>query len=137
MSSPLVKLIFSNPVCVNACPIIVLVIYLACNSYDRHNGSSMQYLLCFQRKLSTILLPEIQPDRLPRVDSFVQSRDSMQVHTNCGDRNPALPSDNMWDATTFKEFLKYDESSNCEIRSKFTTNKTPTDLRDTTKRGMI
>ncbi|XP_043791487.1 tubulin glycylase 3A-like isoform X4 [Apis laboriosa] len=27
-------------------------------------------------------------------------------YTNCGDRNPALPSDNMWDATTFKEFLK-------------------------------
>ncbi|XP_050488787.1 tubulin glycylase 3A-like isoform X1 [Bombus huntii] len=27
-------------------------------------------------------------------------------YTNCGDRNAALPSDNMWDATTFKEFLK-------------------------------
>ncbi|XP_076241622.1 tubulin glycylase 3A-like [Calliopsis andreniformis] len=27
-------------------------------------------------------------------------------YTNCGDRDPALPSDNMWDATTFKEFLK-------------------------------
>ncbi|XP_043257421.1 tubulin glycylase 3A-like [Colletes gigas] len=27
-------------------------------------------------------------------------------YTNCGDRNPALPSDNMWDVTTFKEFLK-------------------------------
>lgn len=29
-------------------------------------------------------------------------------YTNCGDRDPALPSDNMWDATTFKDFLKYD-----------------------------
>ncbi|XP_076679200.1 tubulin glycylase 3A-like isoform X2 [Andrena cerasifolii] len=28
-------------------------------------------------------------------------------YTNCGDRDPALPSDNMWDATTFKEFLKF------------------------------
>ncbi|CAL7950650.1 unnamed protein product [Xylocopa violacea] len=27
-------------------------------------------------------------------------------YTNCGDRNSALPSDNMWDATTFKEYLK-------------------------------
>ncbi|XP_015428513.1 PREDICTED: tubulin glycylase 3A-like [Dufourea novaeangliae] len=27
-------------------------------------------------------------------------------YTNCGDRDPALPSDNMWDATTFKGFLK-------------------------------
>ncbi|XP_033323437.2 tubulin glycylase 3A-like [Megalopta genalis] len=27
-------------------------------------------------------------------------------YTNCGDRDPALPSDNMWDATTFKDFLK-------------------------------
>lgn len=27
-------------------------------------------------------------------------------YTNCGDRDPALPSDNMWDATTFKEYLK-------------------------------
>lgn len=34
MSSSLVKLIFSNPVCVNASPIIVLVVYLACNSYE-------------------------------------------------------------------------------------------------------
>lgn len=32
-------------------------------------------------------------------------------YTNCGDRDPALPSDNMWDATTFKEFLKYDRSA--------------------------
>ncbi|XP_012215049.2 tubulin glycylase 3A-like [Linepithema humile] len=27
-------------------------------------------------------------------------------YNNCGDRDPALPADNMWDATTFKEFLK-------------------------------
>ncbi|XP_034178035.2 tubulin glycylase 3A [Osmia lignaria lignaria] len=27
-------------------------------------------------------------------------------YTNCGDRDSALPSDNMWDATTFKEYLK-------------------------------
>ncbi|CAL1679916.1 unnamed protein product [Lasius platythorax] len=27
-------------------------------------------------------------------------------YNNCGDRDPALPTDNMWDATTFKEFLK-------------------------------
>ncbi|KAG7189152.1 hypothetical protein KM043_008719 [Ampulex compressa] len=27
-------------------------------------------------------------------------------YTNCDDRDPALPADNMWDATTFKEFLK-------------------------------
>ncbi|XP_070148744.1 tubulin glycylase 3A-like [Polyergus mexicanus] len=27
-------------------------------------------------------------------------------YDNCGDRDPALPTDNMWDATTFKEFLK-------------------------------
>lgn len=29
-------------------------------------------------------------------------------YKNCNDRDPALPVDNMWDATTFKEFLKYD-----------------------------
>ncbi|XP_024874167.1 tubulin glycylase 3A-like [Temnothorax curvispinosus] len=27
-------------------------------------------------------------------------------YNNCGDRDSALPADNMWDATTFKEFLK-------------------------------
>ncbi|XP_020290442.1 tubulin glycylase 3A-like isoform X2 [Pseudomyrmex gracilis] len=27
-------------------------------------------------------------------------------YNNCGDRDPALPVDNMWDATTFKNFLK-------------------------------
>ena len=27
-------------------------------------------------------------------------------YKNCVDRDPALPADNMWDATTFKEFLK-------------------------------
>ncbi|XP_077257417.1 tubulin glycylase 3A-like isoform X2 [Temnothorax americanus] len=29
-------------------------------------------------------------------------------YNNCDDRDSALPADNMWDATTFKEFLKYD-----------------------------
>ncbi|XP_018394129.1 PREDICTED: tubulin glycylase 3A-like [Cyphomyrmex costatus] len=27
-------------------------------------------------------------------------------YNNCGDRDSALPADNMWDATTFKEFLR-------------------------------
>ncbi|RLU18082.1 hypothetical protein DMN91_010325 [Ooceraea biroi] len=27
-------------------------------------------------------------------------------YNNCGDRDPALPAENMWDVTTFKEFLK-------------------------------
>ncbi|XP_011134876.1 tubulin glycylase 3A isoform X1 [Harpegnathos saltator] len=27
-------------------------------------------------------------------------------YNNCGDRDPALPADNMWDVTAFKEFLK-------------------------------
>lgn len=29
-------------------------------------------------------------------------------YNNCGDRDPTLPVDNMWDVTTFKAFLKYD-----------------------------
>ncbi|XP_011641876.1 tubulin glycylase 3A-like isoform X2 [Pogonomyrmex barbatus] len=33
-------------------------------------------------------------------------------YNNCGDRDPALPADNMWDATTFKEFLRSQGHSN-------------------------
>lgn len=36
--------------------------------------------LDIQGKLPAILLPEIQFDGLPRVDSSVQSRDPVQVH---------------------------------------------------------
>ena len=38
------------------------------------------YHLRLQRKLSAILLAEIQFDGLSRVDSSVQSRDPVQVH---------------------------------------------------------
>ncbi|XP_012541094.2 tubulin glycylase 3A isoform X2 [Monomorium pharaonis] len=33
-------------------------------------------------------------------------------YDNCGDRDSALPTDNMWDATTFKEFLRSQGHSN-------------------------
>lgn len=43
-------------------------------------GNSNIASSCSQGKLPAILLPEIQFDGLPRVDSSVQSRDPVQVH---------------------------------------------------------